>query len=191
MLVLVLDDENEKYPRANCREGEPVESADHLVLVNDYSIGDAPLVGRGLLRHLESPGVELDGSVTVSAGNEAMVEVERMDVSRLGEFVKHVRRPATSSSWRRTCSSTAEIALHSGRWRARNFSESLKRIGARTKKRRARSESVIDRESWLLSPEGSKSGHPQESSERRRYLHSIRSVREQHDPTESLLNLRQ
>jgi GT2 family glycosyltransferase/glycosyltransferase involved in cell wall biosynthesis len=73
-LKVVLNERNLGFPRANNIGIEAAGACDYVVLLNDDTVVTRGWLGR-LLRHLETPGVELVGPVTNWTGNEARIEV--------------------------------------------------------------------------------------------------------------------
>ena len=84
-LTVVLNESNLGFPRAVNLGIEAAGSCDYLALLNDDTVVTPGWLG-GLLRHLETPGVELVGPVTNWAGNEARVEVAYETMEEMEAF---------------------------------------------------------------------------------------------------------
>lgn len=91
-LKAVFNEQNLGFPRATNIGIEVAGACDYLVLLNDDTVVTRGWL-HGLLRHLETPGVELVGPVTNWAGNEARIEVDYETMEEMEEFAAaYVRR---------------------------------------------------------------------------------------------------
>ncbi|MFP5284843.1 MAG: glycosyltransferase [Thermoanaerobaculia bacterium] len=98
-LKVVLNERNVGFPRAVNMGIEAAGACDYLVLLNDDTVVTRGWLGR-LLRHLDTPGVELVGPVTNWAGNEARIEVDYETMEEMEEFAAaHVRRHEGAAAW--------------------------------------------------------------------------------------------
>ena len=84
-LKVVINEQNLGFPRAVNIGIEAAGACDYLVLLNDDTVVTRGWLRR-LLRHLETPGVELVGPVTNWAGNEARIEVAYETMDQMEEF---------------------------------------------------------------------------------------------------------
>ena len=98
-LKVVLNDRNVGFPRAVNMGIQAAGACNYVVLLNDDTVVTRGWLGR-LLRHLETPGVELVGPVTNWTGNEARIEVDYETMGEMEEFAAaHVRRHEGVAAW--------------------------------------------------------------------------------------------
>lgn len=91
-LRLVLNEQNLGFPRAVNVGIAAAGPCEYVALLNDDTVVTRGWLGR-LLRHLETPGVELVGPVTNWAGNEARIEVDYEAIDDMEGFAAaHARR---------------------------------------------------------------------------------------------------
>ncbi|HEY8019701.1 MAG TPA: glycosyltransferase [Thermoanaerobaculia bacterium] len=84
-LEVVLNERNLGFPRAVNLGIAAAGDCEYLALLNDDTVVTPGWLG-GLLRHLETPGVELVGPVTNWAGNEARIEVDYETMEEMEAF---------------------------------------------------------------------------------------------------------
>jgi GT2 family glycosyltransferase len=97
-LKVVLNERNLGFPRANNLGIEAVGACDYVVLLNDDTVVTRGWLGR-LLRHLETPGVELVGPVTNWAGNEARIDVHYDSMDDMEKFAADYTRRHEGVVW--------------------------------------------------------------------------------------------
>ncbi len=83
---LILNDENQGFPKAN-NQGLAVATGSHLVLLNNDTVVPPGWLTR-LVGHLADPQVGLVGPVTNFAGNEARVEVAYRTWGEMEQFAR-------------------------------------------------------------------------------------------------------
>jgi GT2 family glycosyltransferase len=97
-LKLVFNERNLGFPRAVNVGIEAAGACHYLALLNDDTVVTRGWLGR-LLRHLETPGIELVGPVTNWAGNEARIEVDYETVDEMEEFATTYTRRYENVAW--------------------------------------------------------------------------------------------
>jgi GT2 family glycosyltransferase/glycosyltransferase involved in cell wall biosynthesis len=97
-LKVILNETNIGFPRAVNVGIEAADACEYLVLLNDDTVVTRGWLGR-LLRHLETPGVELVGPVTNWAGNEARIEVDYETLDQMEEFAAAYTRDHEGVVW--------------------------------------------------------------------------------------------
>ena len=97
-LQVIFNETNIGFPRAVNMGIKAAGPCEYLVLLNDDTVVTRGWLGR-MLRHLETPGVELVGPVTNWAGNEARIEVDYETLDQMEEFAAAYTREHEGAVW--------------------------------------------------------------------------------------------
>lgn len=97
-LKVIFNETNIGFPRAVNAGIRAAGACEYLVLLNDDTVVTRGWLVR-LLRHLETPGVELVGPVTNWAGNEARIEVDYETLDQMEEFAAAHARDHEGVVW--------------------------------------------------------------------------------------------